>query len=250
MVPSCIPDYGLSHTSYPFGGAYRTTPVKYEPTIMDELDAAGLSWRIYGGLGGTDNSNGYGWSICPTFAECIDTKQAQNLVPQTQVLTDARSGNLPNFSVVTPTQVDSQHNFDSMAVGDNWIGQVLSAIMHGPDWSSTAVFLTYDECGCFYDHVPPPPGMSIRVPMIIVSPYAIAGHDDSTVASHASVLAFTEHDFHLPALSLLDGSAYDFSGSFDFTQTPLGPVPMVTTKIPASEQRYLKAHPPPADDPT
>ena len=54
----------------------------------------------------------------------------------------------------------------SMLKGDNWIGDMVSAIMNGPDWSSTAIFITYDECGCFYDHVPPPPGRGLRIPMV------------------------------------------------------------------------------------
>jgi phospholipase C len=249
-VPSCVPDYSLNPSDYPYGGAYQATPVAHVPTIMDELDAAGLSWKIYAGLGGTQNSNGYGWSICPTFADCIYTDQSNNLVNANQVLTDARSGNLPNFSVVTPTQANSQHNDDSMAIGDNWIGEVVSAIEHGPDWSSTAIFLTWDDCGCFYDHVAPPAGYSIRVPMIIISPYAIAGHTDSNDASYASVLAFAEHDFHLPALSSLDASAYDYSDSFNFSQKPLKPVRMVSTPISAAEQRTLLLHPPNPNDPT
>jgi phospholipase C len=171
---------------------------------MDELTAAGLSWRIYAGLGGTGNSNGYGWAICPTFADCIYTNQARNLVADAQVITDATNGTLPNFALVTPTQADSEHNKDSMSVGDNWIGQVVQAIENGPEWSSTAIFLTWDDCGCFYDHVAPPAGLGIRVPMIIISPYAIAGHTDSSVASFMSVLAYTEHTFGLPALSTRD----------------------------------------------
>jgi hypothetical protein len=63
-----------------------------------------------------------------------------------------------------------------MAVGDNWIGQVVSAIENGPQWSSTAIFLTYDDCGFFYDHVAPPSGLGIRVPMIIASPCARPGY--------------------------------------------------------------------------
>ena len=109
------------------------------------------------------------------------------------ILTDAAAGALPAFSIVTPTGPQSQHNGNSMIAGDNWIGQVVSAITSGPQWASTAVFITYDDCGCFYDHVPPPePGMGIRVPMVIVSPYARRGFTDSNVATYASLLAFAE----------------------------------------------------------
>ena len=249
-VPSCIPDYSLNSSQYPYGGAYRSTPVAHVPTIMDELDSAGISWRIYAGLGGVANSNGYGWSICPTFADCFFTSERNNLVNQDQFIPDATAGDLPSLSILTPDQENSQHNGDSMALGDNWIGQVISAIEGGPDWSSTAVFLTWDDCGCFYDHVTPPPGFGIRVPMIIISPYAKAGYDDSTNASFASVLAYVEHTFGVPPLSSLDGGAYDYSDSFDYSQTPLQPVQMTLTNVSPTELHYLKAHPPNPDDPT
>jgi Phosphoesterase family len=79
-------------------------------------------------------------------------------------LTAAAAGTLPNLSIVTTTAKNSQHNNYSMPRGDNWIGQAVQAVMNGPDWASTAIFITYDDCGCFYDHVTPPPGMGIRVP--------------------------------------------------------------------------------------
>ena len=85
-----------------------------------------------------------------------------------------------------------------MAQGDNWIGSIVNAIEQGPQWTSTAIFITWDDCGCFYDHVPPPPGLGIRVPMLLVSPYAKAGYTDSAAASFASILAYTEHAFTLP----------------------------------------------------
>ncbi len=83
LVPSCVPDHlpGLK-----FGGAFEQTPVKTIPTIMDRLDAAHLSWKLYGA---NSTQGGYIWSICPTFAECLDTSQHANLVPDAQFLTAA-----------------------------------------------------------------------------------------------------------------------------------------------------------------
>jgi phospholipase C len=135
-----------------------------------------------------------------------------------------------------------------MIAGDNWIGQVVQAIENGPDWNSTAIFITYDDCGCFYDHVPPPSGLGIRVPMVIVSPYAVPEGNDSNVASFASLLAFTEHTFGLSPLSNVDANAYDYAGSFNFSQQPRRGIPMVQTPVPKWEQRWVAAHP--QDDPT
>lgn len=247
-VPSCVPDYALDPIQFPYGGAYRSTPVPSVPTIMDSLDSAGLPWKLYVDL---PNSGGnYGWAICPTFAGCLYTNQAQNMVSNSTFLSDATAGALPAFSVVIPTQKNSQHNGHSMRVGDNWIGAALSAIENGPDWSSTAVFISYDDCGCFYDHVAPPRGVGIRVPMVIVSPYAVSGYVDSTPATFASILAFTEHNFALPALTTNDGTAYDYSHSFNFAQVPLPPTQMTSTPIGAAEQAAITANLPDPSDPS
>ena len=232
-VPSCVPK--PDHT-----GAFESTPVQWVPTIMDRLDAAGRSWRLYtvshtGGLA-------YGWAICPTFAECLDGPQHNDQVANSTFLTDATNGALPNFSVLLPTSADSQHNAYSMAQGDNWIGKAVSAVENGPDWSSTAIFIAWDDCGCFYDHVAPPRGLGIRVPMIIVSPYARAGYTDTAAASYYSLLAYTEHTFHLTPLTSADQNAYDYTNSFNYNQTPLNPSALTQQPISPAERHYIHTH--------
>ena len=134
-VPSCVPDRSLDPITYPNGGAYKPTPVQHVPTIMDRLDAARLSWKLYSDNGAAKGTPlPYGWAICPTFAGCIFTGQAANMVASDRVLIDAASGALPRFSIVTPPSTYSTHNGFSMAVGDNWIGQVVGAIESGPQW--------------------------------------------------------------------------------------------------------------------
>jgi phospholipase C len=242
--PSCVPDYSLDPVRYPYGGAYRPTEVEHVPTLMDELDQAGLTWKLY--TAAKPGESGYGWAICPTFAGCLYTSQHRRQVSHSRVLRDARAGRLPNFSVVLPTWKASQHNAESMAAGDNWIGKVVDAIEHGPDWRSTAVFITYDDCGCFYDHVPPPEGLGIRTVMVMVSPWVKPQKTDSHVASIASMLAFTEHVFDLPALTRKDAAAYDFRQAFDYHQRPVKPVPMTHTKVPrAVRERLARAGRPP-----
>jgi phospholipase C len=244
QVPSCIPDPALG---LPNGGAFQPTPVRYVPTILDRLDTAGLTWHIYADSGSTNK-----WGICPTFAECLYTSQLTRVVPTLQVLNDAQTGNLGSLSIVIPGANSSQHNATSMLSGDNWIGQVVSAIEKGPQWSSTAIFITYDDCGCFYDHVPPPLNpdgtqQGPRLPLVIVSPWIRPGFTDSTPATMASILAFIEHTFRLRAMNANDGRAYYFSNSFNFTgSTPARPVELVQTPIPASEQTIAIS----PDDPT
>jgi phospholipase C len=240
LQPQCIP--------FPDGtGPYRSSPVPWVPTIMDRMDRAGLSWRIYAPM---PDQVQYGWAICPSFSDCLYTGQTRDHVKPPQVVSDATAGRLPNLSLVVPVTENSQHNLMSMVKGDNWIQKVVSAVMDGPDWDSTAIFITYDDCGCFYDHVPPPPNLGIRVPMVIVSPYARAGFTDSTVASFASMLAFTEHAFGLAPLSVDDGDAYDYSGAFDYAQRPLSPIPLRPTPLSAAERAWVRAHRAGPYDPT
>jgi phospholipase C len=253
VVPSCVPDYRLGLAN---GGAFMPTPVSYHATIFDELDAAGLSWHIYGATraepcctkdkSGIDG--GYGWSICPSLAECIDNPaQRQNLVDATQFTTDARAGNLPAYSIVTAGGSgnlihDSCHNGGSMTACDNYIGQLVSAVQSGPDWPSTAIFITFDDCGCFYDQAPPPLAPDDtqegpRVPLIIVSPYARPGYTDTTATTFAGLLAYVEHTFGLPPLGPNDKRAYPFTNAFNYSQAPLKPVRMTTRPLPASARR-------------
>ena len=251
QVPSCVP---ADLPGLRFGGAFEHTPVGTIPTIMDRLDAAGLSWKLYGA---SRNQNGYIWSICPTFAECLDTNQGANLVPDQQFLTAASAGTLPAFSVVTPGGnffTNSCHNTVSMTACDNWVGQLVGAVERGPDWSSTAVFVTWDDCGCFYDQVPPrtnPDGTAQgpRVPVIIASPFARQGFTDTTATTFAGILAFTEHNFELSPLGRNDASAYPFRDAFDFSQRPLKPVRMVQRPLPASA-RHIHVTPGLENDPT
>ncbi len=240
--PACVP--------FPDGsGAHAPTPVKWVPTLMDELDSAGISYKLYGGSTPTQSSlafqaSGYQWAICPTFADCIETPQKSHLMPAGQIISDAQAGVLPAVSLVTPTTANSQHNNHSMLAGDNWIGSVVGAIENSPDWATTAIFISYDDCGCFYDHVPPPAaGLGPRIPVVIVSPYAISGFTDSTVATEVSFLAYIEHNFGLAPLGTNDAQAYDFNNAFNYAQLPLAGAPMVASAVPQPPPNL------PADDP-
>jgi phospholipase C len=252
-VPSCVPDPSLTYHGHklPHGGAFRATPVKYVPTIMDEIDQAGQSWKIYGAACHSTDvarnglktcmsaSYGYHWAICPTFAECLYSRG--NDTADSQFFTDTRRGTLPSFSIVTPGDAaDSEHNGFSMTTGDDWVGKVASAVMNSPEWDSTVLFITWDDCGCFYDQVSPsrnPDGtmQGPRVPLLIVSPWARPGYTDDTDATFASILAFTEQAFGLPPLTANDAAAYPFTNSFDFHQKPVRPVAMMNRPQPPGD---------------
>jgi len=244
-VPSCVPNrFGQMG---PLWSSWTGSHAGYLPTIFDRLDSAGLSWRIYGGTGATIGGSAYGWTICPTFWECLGGPQRKDLVSNLNFVPAARDGTLPSFSILAPDGKYSEHQPESIGLGDAWLGRMVSAVENGPDWSSTAIFITWDDCGCFYDHVNPlqySTQWGIRVPMIIVSPWARAGFTDSNPATFASLLTFTERVFGLqplhpcatvrgPGRACTDDlvgaggrPAYNYMDAFDFSQKPLDPVPL------------------------
>jgi phospholipase C len=244
MIPSCVPDFSLGAD----GGAFEATPAAHIPTIMDRLDAKGLTWKIYG-QPTPSADKGYIWDTCPTFAGCLDTTQASNNVPAPQFITDANAGKLASFSLVTPGGADapnSEHNGTSITAGDDWIGQIAKAVMDGPEWNSTALFITWDDCGCFYDQVNPwtssnPDGTKRgpRVPVIIVSPYAKPAYTDQNLTTFAGILKFTETQLGLTALGANDADAYGYKDAFSFAQAPLRPVPMVNRPVPRGDHLQL-----------
>lgn len=249
LVPACVPWDGLDPTAYPYGGAYRATPVAHVPTLMDRMTDVSLSWKIYAPTSTqTGASGGYGWAICPTFADCLYTPEHTHMVRPNRLFADAKTGAMPAVSFVIPAAVNSQHNGWSMAKGDAWLGSVVSAIEQSPDWSNTTILITYDDCGCFYDHVKPPAGRGIRVPMVLVGPYVRRHYTDHTTAAYSSIDHYIEQTFGLPPLTSADASAYGYQDSFNYAQTPLPPTPMVRTPVPAASQKYIAAHPPKSDD--
>jgi phospholipase C len=226
LQPSCIPD--------PEGnGPYRESQVQYTPTIFERLEQAGLSWHTYEGPTTKNQPHESIWSVCSYFAWCYDNRWTTEWNSGLDGFkTAAANGTLPNLSVLIPRGGVSQHNHTSMRKGDNYIGNVVRSVMEGPDWDSTAIFITYDDCGCFYDHVTPPNGLGLRDPMVIVSPWVKPAHTDSTIAVQPySMLAFVQHTFDLAPLSSDVDNAYDYGDSFDFDQEPTPAVRMTTSPI-------------------
>jgi len=199
-------------------------------TMADTMNAAGpppVTWKFYAPPA---TVAGYGFSAFD-YIEHIRYSNywTSNVVDDTQFITDAMAGNLPQVSWLV-TGKYSEHPEGGTCVGENWSVSQINAIMQGPadQWNSTAIFLTWDDYGGFYDHVSPPQldqwGLGFRVPMIIISPYSRSGHISSTVYEFSSVLKFMEEVFGLPSLTERDHKANDMSDAFDFTQNPLPPL--------------------------
>src|SRR5205085_10843191 len=108
--------------------------------------------------------------------------------------------------------------------GADWTRQVIDAIGASADWPHCVIFIAWDDYGGFYDHVAPPQldafGLGMRVPCIVVSPFAKKGIVDHTVREHSSILRFCEKQLTLPTMSTRDAQADDFSSTIDLTQTP------------------------------
>ena len=194
-------------------------------TLADSLQDAGVSWGYYApGKGQV----GYIWSALNAINHIRNGPLwTTNVFPDTQFIQDAQSGNLPAVSWLV-TGNNSEHPPSSTCQGENWTVQQINAIMSGPLWNSAAIFLTWDDFGGFYDHVPPPSldvyGMGPRVPLLIISPYAKPGYISHTQYEFASVLKTIETRFGIAALSSRDAQANDTLDSFNFIQAALPPL--------------------------
>ncbi len=194
-------------------------------TLADELDGKQYSWRYYAPQSG---EGGYIWSSFDAIKHIRYGPDWKFVVPTEQFMTDAANGNLPTVSwIVTPANV-SEHAPASVCTGENWTVQMLNSLMKGPNWSSTAVFLTWDDFGGFYDHVAPQQidgyGLGFRVPLLVISPYAKKGYIDHTQYEYSSMLRFAEDSFGLPTMTNRDKGANNMMGAFDFSQSPRSPV--------------------------
>jgi len=183
------------------------------------------------------------WNPLPDFVTVHQDGQLGNIRPARDFLAAARDGTLPAVSWVTPNQRDSEHPPARISDGQAWVTRLVNAVMEGPDWSSSAIFLAWDDWGGFYDHVRPPVvdsmGYGLRVPGLLISPYARAGYVDHQTLSFDAYLKFIEADF-------LDGARLDpatdgrpdprpvvrenalwlgdLRWEFDFTQVPRPPL--------------------------
>jgi phospholipase C len=152
------------------------------------------------------------------------------MFPVDRVVQDIEAGRLPAVTWITPRFELSEHPEYSFCHGENWSTEVINAIMGSPMWEDTAIFLTWDDYGGFYDHVPPPQvdgfGFGIRVPMIVLSPYARQGAVSHELGEFSSVLRFIEDNWSLGRLTHRDRRATPMLSAFDFSQSPRPPVPL------------------------
>jgi phospholipase C len=204
-------------------------------TIADTLDAAGVRWKYYA----TTRLDAGAWEPFEAikYVRYGPDWSSDVVAPQTKILTDPRAGKLAQVTWVSPSRRDSDHPEARSPLGPAWVASVVNAVGESRYWKSTAVIILWDDWGGWYDNVPPPQldfrGLGIRVPCLIISPYAKQGYVSHTRYEYGSILKFIEEAFNLPALGpasagYTDTRANSIEDSFDFVQAPRAfkPIPI------------------------
>jgi phospholipase C len=198
-------------------------------TEADLLMEQGIPWAYYAA---TQEQNGYLWSAYDAVRHIREDEEIwqNHIFPVDDFVRQAKDGLLPPVTWVTPRFELSEHPEYSFCHGENWTTEIVNAVMESPHWEDTAIFITWDDYGGFYDHVPPPQvddfGFGIRVPLLIVSPYARRGFVTHELGEFSSVLRFVEDNWGLTQLTHRDRDATPLLSAFDFEQPPRPPDPL------------------------
>jgi phospholipase C len=182
------------------------------------------------------------WNVLPSFDTVREDGELGNVQDLRQFYVAAKNGTLPNVVWICPSGKYSEHPTSLVSAGQSYVTGLINAIMRGPDWDSTVIFLSWDDWGGFYDHVPPPQvdgnGYGIRVPGMVISPYARHGFIDHQVLSHDAYVKFIEDDFlggeridpktdgrpdQRPDVRENKSQLGDLRADLDFTQRPRAP---------------------------
>jgi phospholipase C len=262
-------EYLIAATSqgyaYPIGTDQNDQSLLTAPTIFQELQAAGITWKIY--VNPQDSSCQSDptpqclltLSYVQNFAwgQDIPTDYPQNLTAITQYFDDLQNGTLPQVAIIEPASSAGldEHGSDydqypiNIQLGANYVASLVNALMASSYWKDSAFILTYDEFGGTYDHVPPQPAVSpdgikpvdlmpgdictqssgptcdftytgYRIPLIVVSPYAIQHYVSHTVMDTTAILTFIEQRFNLNPLTKRDAAQKSMSEFFNFSNPP------------------------------
>src|SRR5579872_1028671 len=195
-------------------------PCLEHQTLLDLLDAKGISWKYYTPL------PYFLWSGPDAIHHIRYGPDWANVsIPETNIFNDISQGHLQAVSWVIPTGTNSDHAKTLSNAGPSWVADVVNAIGTSQYWKDTAIFVTWDDWGGWYDHVPPQIynqyELGFRVPLIVISPYAKAGYVSHVPHEFGSILHFTEERFNLGNLGYSDARADDLADCFNFNQAPL-----------------------------
>jgi phospholipase C len=226
------------------------------PTMADVLDAGGVTWTYY-----VNSENGFSgdvWNAFDAIAKvrcrsynagsetCLPTAEqpaptpewkAHVSMPNINLFSDIKNGKLAAVSWVIPALASSDHPASGGDAGPSWVTSIVNAVGKSKYWDSTAILVVWDDWGGFYDNVAPPQldytSLGMRVPLLIISPYARRGYVSHTQYEFGSILKFIEQNFGVGSLGSTDVRATSIADSFDFTQKPQAFTPF-TAPYPAS----------------
>jgi phospholipase C len=240
-----IDDTTPALTDYPANG-----------TIFDELDKHGITWKNYTSSAVPTSSS------LALFPQLYLKNATTKIVLDTEFFTDAAAGTLPNYCLVEPDYGhQSEENPQNIAVGEEFAASVVNAVINGPAWDRTALLLTYDEHGGYYDHVPPPaaippdsigpdlvPGENgfdgfarygFRVPFALVSPWARKDFVSHDVYDHTSILKLVETKWNLPALTYRDANAAPMLDLLDLRRPSFATPPKLAQPLAVTDPSAL-----------
>ncbi|HMD78800.1 MAG TPA: alkaline phosphatase family protein [Nitrososphaerales archaeon] len=221
------------------GGSYPYDKLSLSwGTLAQEMTTKNVSWNWYDG--DPDVTVGGAWNVLPLFSYFQNNPaQMTEHIKSTQYFsTDIQAGKLAAVSWIMPgswepptypkgcSGVDtSEHPPARSDCGMDYVSYLVNSVMQSPYWNSTAIVLTWDDWGGFYDNVAPPQvdkyGLGFRVPTLVISPWVKPHYIDNTQYEFASMLKFAETVFNLPSLGTRDAGVNDMLSMFDFSQAPL-----------------------------
>ncbi|MDG6927171.1 MAG: hypothetical protein JRN01_01735 [Nitrososphaerota archaeon] len=239
VLTETLPNRLASLSGYtPVSNDFGPPPyVNLNQTIFYQLNQKGVSWgyfELFSSASNPPSSEIYPLNSIQGFSS--NPAYMNNVENLSVFLAEAKNGTLPAVSFVMPFGLAgegnvpdvSEHPPANITLGQDWTVNLINAVMQGPDWNSSAIFITWDEWGGFYDSVPPPQmnafGYGGRVPLLIISPYAKENYVDSTVLNHDSILKFIDYNWNIPYLSSWVAQSGSVLNAFDFNQNPRPPI--------------------------
>jgi phospholipase C len=216
-----------SHMAWVSGSPETPDRTGYAPTIFDRLGERGISWKFYVedyDPGAAAQATRVPLLRYPRFVR--DPERSERIVDLEEYYEDLRSGRLPAVAYIAPAG-SSEHPPSRIATGETLVKRLVTALSMSSAWPRSAFMWTYDEPGGWFDHVRPPTiagqRLGLRVPALLVSPYARRGHVDSTPLDTTAILRFIEDNWRLEPLAPRSDQAGGLAGAFNFSQPPREP---------------------------
>ena len=218
-------------------------------TIADLLDEKGVTWRYYA------PSSGDSYFILSAYDAVRHIRYSKDwndnvISPSSRAIIDIQHGELAQVTWIVPDWAHSDHP-GSGTEGPDWVASIVNAVGKSQYWNSTAIFVTWDDWGGWYDHVIPPKmddmGPGFRVPLLIISPWAKHGYVTHRMHTAAGFIKFIENNFNLGTLGTRDAGSDVFADCFDYSQKVAAFAPLAT-KVTTDQLIHEDDSGPPDDD--